>query len=227
LPVRSTYLLQLLPSRCCPKCQAQARQRWVEALLRDLLTTNYFHVVFTVPHELNPLALTGPTAFYDLLFAASSQAPLETAAEPQRMGAEISFLSILHTWGSNLMLHPHIRCVIPGGGLSPDHQCWVPTRHPLFLLPIPVLCLAFRKRFTDGLERRANRGPLALLFQVLAFPAPDCGCQKQQVLRPGACVPLFNRTRPGSFPLGRRRKWISHTPPKPRTIHASFRTAGR
>jgi Transposase zinc-binding domain len=101
-------------SRCCPKCQSQARQRWVEALQCDLLNTNYFHVVFTVPHELSPLSLTSPTAFYDLLFAAGSQALLEVAADPQRMGAEIGFLSILHTWGSNL-----------------------------FLLPIPVLRLAY------------------------------------------------------------------------------------
>jgi hypothetical protein len=101
-------------SRCCPKGQAQARQRWVEALQCDLLNTNYFHVVFTVPHELSPLSLTSQTAFYDLLFAASSQALLEVAADPQRMGAEIGFLSILHTWGSNL-----------------------------FLLPIPVLRLAY------------------------------------------------------------------------------------
>jgi hypothetical protein len=156
-------------SRCCPKCQAQARQRWVEAQLRDLLNTNYFHVVFTVPHELNPLALTSPTAFYDLLFAASSQALLEVAADPQRMGAQIGFLSILHTWGSNLLLHPHIHCVVPGGGLSPDHQRWIPTPHPLFLLPIPVLRLAFRKKFTDGLEHLYNKQLLNCAGPAAAF----------------------------------------------------------
>jgi len=156
-------------SRCCPKCQAQARQRWVEAQQRDLLTTNYFHVVFTVPHELNPLALTSPAAFYDLLFAASSQTLLEVAADPQRMGAEIGFLSILHTWGSNLLLHPHIHCVVPAGGLSADRQRWVATRHPLFLLPIPVLRRVFRDKFLEGLQRLYNKEQLNCRGPAAAF----------------------------------------------------------
>ena len=94
-------------SRCCPKCQAQARRRWLDTQQRDLLNTNYFHVVFTLPHELNPLALTSPRPFLDLLFEASSQTLLEVAADPGRLGAEIGFLSILHTWSSNLLGHPH------------------------------------------------------------------------------------------------------------------------
>jgi hypothetical protein len=167
----STKLLSPIThaGRSCPKCQAQARQRWVEAQQRDLLNTNYFHFVFTVPHELNPLALTSPTAFYDLLFAASSQTLLEGATDPQRMGAQIGFLSILHTWGSNLLLHPHIHCVVPGGGLSPDHQRWIPTRHPLILLPIPVLRLAFRNKFTDGLEHLYNKQLLNCAGPAAAF----------------------------------------------------------
>jgi len=94
-------------SRSCPKCQAQARKRWLEAQRQDLLNTNYFHVVFTVPHELNLLALTSRRPFLDLLFDASSQTLLEVARDPKRLGAEIGFLSILHTWSSNLLLHPH------------------------------------------------------------------------------------------------------------------------
>jgi hypothetical protein len=94
-------------SRCCPKCQAQARRRWLQIQQRDLLNTNYFHVVFTLPHELNPLALTSRTPLLNLLFDASSQTLLEVAADPKRLGAEIGFLSILHTWGSNLLPHPH------------------------------------------------------------------------------------------------------------------------
>jgi len=154
-------------SRCCPKCQAQERQRWLQAQQRDLLNTSYFHVVFTVPHELNPLALTTPRPFLDLLFEASSQTLLEVAADPLRLGAEIGFLSILHTWSSNLLPHYHIHCVVPGGGLSPDHQRWISTTHPLFLLPIPVLRTVFRKKFLDGLRQlyRKNlldcRGPAA------------------------------------------------------------------
>ena len=87
-------------SRCCPKCQAQARRRWLQTQQRDLVNTNYFHVVFTLPHELNPLALTSRRPLLDLLFDASSQTLLEVAADPKRLGAEIGFLSILHTWGS-------------------------------------------------------------------------------------------------------------------------------
>jgi hypothetical protein len=140
-------------SRCCPKCQAQARQRWLQAQQRDLLNANYFHVVFTVPHELNPLVLTSPRPFLDLLFEASSQTLLEVAADPKRLGAEIGFLSILHTWSSNLLGHYHIHCVVPAGGLSADHQRWIHTSHPLFLLPIPVLRTVFRKKFVTGLRQ--------------------------------------------------------------------------
>jgi hypothetical protein len=154
-------------SRCCPKCQAQERKRWLEAQQRDLLNTNYFHVVFTLPHELNPLALTTPKPFFDLLFEASSQTLLEVAADPERLGAEIGFLSILHTWSSNLLSHYHIHCVVPAGGLSADHRRWIHTSHPLFLLPIPVLRTVFRNKFLDGLRHLYRkdlldcRGPAA------------------------------------------------------------------
>jgi hypothetical protein len=154
-------------SRCCPKCQAQARGRWLQAQQRDLLNTNYFHVVFTLPHELNPLALTSPRPFLDLLFQASSRTLLEVASDPQRLGAQIGFLSILHTWSSNLLGHYHIHCVVPAGGLSADHKTWIHTSHPLFLLPIPTLRTVFREKFLAGLRLlyRKNildcRGPAA------------------------------------------------------------------
>ena len=147
-------------SRCCPKCQAQARRRWLQIQQRDLLNTNYFHVVFTLPHELNPLALTSPKPLLDLLFDASSQTLLEVAADPKRLGAEIGFLSILHTWGSNLLPHYHVHCVVPAGGLSPDHQGWVHTSHPLFLLPVPVLRKVFREKFLSALRQLYRRGLL-------------------------------------------------------------------
>jgi Putative transposase/Transposase zinc-binding domain len=159
-------------SRCCPKCQAQARQRWVEAQQRDLLNTNYFHVVFTVPHELNPLALTTPRRFFDLLFEASSQTLLEVASDPKRLRAEIGFLAILHTWSSNLLPHYHIHCVVPAGGLSPDHQRWIHTSHPLFLLPIPVLKTVFRKKFLDGLRQLHGKGLLDCRGPAAAFGDP-------------------------------------------------------
>ncbi len=166
-------------NRHCPKCQAQARERWLEARQQELLDTGYFHVVFTVPHELNPLALTNPALFYDLLFSATAQTLLEVAANPQRLGAEIGFLSILHTWGQNLLLHPHIHCVIPAGGLAPGHKRWIGTQHR-FLLPIPVLRKVFRGKFTAGLKRLYRKGRLDCSGPAAAFQQP---MQFAQLLR--------------------------------------------
>jgi len=159
-------------SRCCPKCQAQARRRWLQVQQRDLVNTNYFHVVFTLPHELNPLALTSRTPLLNLLFDASSQTLLEVAADPKRLGAEIGFLSILHTWGSNLLPHYHIHAVVPGGGLSADHQHWIHTRHPMFLLPVPVLRTVFRKKFLAGLCHLYRKGLLKLGGSAAALGDP-------------------------------------------------------
>jgi hypothetical protein len=139
-------------NRHCPKCQERARQDWITAREREVLATSYFHVVFTVPHELNVLALVNPRSFYDLLFAASAQTLLEVAADPRHLGAAIGAISILHTWGQNLLLHPHIHCVIPSGGLSPDHTHWVHPRYPFFL-PVKVLSRVFRGKFCAGLKR--------------------------------------------------------------------------
>jgi hypothetical protein len=126
------------------------------------LNTNYFHVVFTLPHELNPLALTSRRPLLEVLFDASSQTLLEVAADPKRLGAEIGFLSILHSWGSNLMPHYHIHAVVPGGGLSADHKRWISTSHPMFLLPVPVLRTVFRNKFLVGLRQLYRKGRLNL-----------------------------------------------------------------
>lgn len=161
-------------NRHCPKCQAQARERWLEARERELLATTYFHVVFTVPHELNVLALENQRRFYDLLFTASTQTLLEIASDPKHLGAEIGVIGILHTWGQNLLLHPHIHCVVPGGGLSPDHRAWVHPRYPFFL-PVKVLSRVFRGKFLAGLKRlhRRNKlqcaGPAAALADQQQF----------------------------------------------------------
>ena len=146
-------------NRHCPKCQTQARQRWLAAREQEVLPTAYFHVVFSVPHELNVLALENPHCFYDLLFAAASATLLEVAANPKRLGAEIGILAILHTWGQNLLLHPHIHCLVPAGGLAPDHSHWLPARSNFFL-PIPVLRKVFRGKFVAGLKRLRQRGKL-------------------------------------------------------------------
>src|SRR5256712_1731330 len=146
-------------NRHCPKCQAQARERWLAARERELLATSYFHVVFTVPHELNVLALENPRLFYDLLFAASAQTLLEIAADPKHLGAEIGVIGILHTWGQKLLLHHHIHCVIPAGGLSPDHQRWIRPRYPFFL-PVKVLSRVFLCKFLAALKRLHHRHQL-------------------------------------------------------------------
>ena len=166
-------------NRHCPKCQAQLRQRWLAARERELLATSYFHVVFTVPHELNVLALENPRLFYDLLFSASAQTVLEVAADPKHLGAGIGLISILHTWGQNLLLHPHVHCAIPAGGLSPDHQRWVHPRHPFFL-PVKVLGRVFRGKFCAGLKRLYRSHRLHC-----AGPASALGVPKQfnQLLR--------------------------------------------
>jgi len=158
-------------NRHCPKGQAQARERWLAARERELLDTSYFHVVFTVPHELNVLALENPRQFYDLLFTASTQTLLAIASHAKHLGAQIGGIAILHTWGQNLLLHPHIHCVIPAGGLSPDHRRWVRPRYPFFL-PVKVLSRVFRGKLLAGLKRlhRRNELPCAGPAATLADP---------------------------------------------------------
>jgi predicted Zn-ribbon and HTH transcriptional regulator len=162
-------------NRHCPKCQAQARERWLAAREQELLDTPYFHVVFTVPHELNLLAQDNPRQFYHLLFTATAATLLEIAADPKHLGAEIGILGILHTWGQNLLAHPHIHCVIPAGGIARDHTRWVHPRSPGFFLPIHVLRRVFRGKFLAGLKRLYRRkqlrcaGPSAALADEKQF----------------------------------------------------------
>jgi Putative transposase. len=119
----------------------------------------YVHVVFTIPHELSWLALQNKKVVYDLLFRASSRTLLQIAADPKHLGAEIGFLSVLHTWGQNLQAHPHVHCVIPSGGLSADHSRWVHPCYPFFL-PVKVLSRVFRGKFIAGLKRAFRLGKL-------------------------------------------------------------------
>jgi hypothetical protein len=161
-------------NRHCPKCQTQARERWIAARQQELLTTVYFHVVFTVPHELNVLALDNQRRFYDLLFNASAATLLEVAANPEHLGAEVGIISTLHTWGQNLKLHPHVHCVVPAGGISPDRTRWVHSR-ATYLLPEKVLKRVFRGKFIAGLKRLYRRkqlqcaGPAAVLADPKQF----------------------------------------------------------
>lgn len=139
-------------NRHCPKCQNGARDKWVAARQNDLLAVAYVHVVFTVPQQLSQLVLQNKKLLYDLLFRASAETLLEVARDPKHLGAEIGFLSVLHTWGQNLLHHPHIHCVIPAGGLTPDHNRWVHPRYQFFL-PVGVLSKVFRGKFVAGLKQ--------------------------------------------------------------------------
>ena len=162
-------------NRHCPKCQTNAREKWLDARSQELLDVPYAHVVFTLPHELAPLAFHNKKIVYGLLFRASAATLLEIAADPKHLGADIGFLSVLQTWGQNLLHHPHVHCVVPSGGLSPDHQQWVHPSCSSFFLPVKVLSRVFRGKFVDGLKRAFHRGnlvfpgPLRPLVQEKAF----------------------------------------------------------
>src|SRR5450755_1323346 len=146
-------------NRHCPKCQAGARDRWLAARRQELLPTRYVHVVFTLPRHLAPLVLQNKKVLYGLLFRTSAETLLEVAHDPQHLGAEIGFFSVLHTWCQKLNLHPHVHCVVPAGGLSPDHTRWVRSRDNYFL-PKGVLRKIFRGKFVGALKQAFQNGQL-------------------------------------------------------------------
>ncbi len=155
-------------NRHCPKCQGSACARWMADRADELLPVEYFHVVFTLPDTFNQLALSNPRVVYDVLFSAAAQSLLEVAANPRHLGARIGFISILHTWGQNLSLHPHVHCVVPGGGLSQDGSRWIACR-PGFFLPVRVLSRVFRGKFIDLLRRAHKSGKLSGIDRDDAF----------------------------------------------------------
>ena len=157
--------------RHCPKCQARKRAEWLDARLERLLPVEYFHVVFTVPADLHPLMLHHPKRLYDLLFRAASQSLLTLAADPKRLGAQIGVTAILHTWGQNLSFHPHLHCVVTGGGLSQDGSRWLATR-PGYLFPVKVVGRLFRGKFLAGLREAYQAGQLSLGGSVAALAQP-------------------------------------------------------
>lgn len=146
-------------NRHCGKCQTNARDKWLADRETELLPVPYVHVVFTLPHELSSLALANKRILYDLLFRASADTLLKIAADPKHLGVDIGFMSVLHTWGQNVLHHPHVHCVIPAGGLSLDHQRWIHPRYAFFL-PVKVLSRVFRGKFTAGLKRAFRKGQL-------------------------------------------------------------------
>ena len=156
-------------NRHCPKCQATAAAQWMEARGAELLPVPYYHVVFTLPATLGPIALQNPREVYGLLFRAAAETLQQIAADPNHLGAEIGFLAVLHTWGQALQHHPHVHCVIPGGGLAPDGSRWISCR-PGFFLPVRVLSRVFRGKFLAMLGNAFERGRLSFhgKLEVLA-----------------------------------------------------------
>jgi hypothetical protein len=153
-------------NRHCPKCQSLARAQWIEHRQSELLNCQYFHVVFTLPEDIAAIAYQNKAVVYNLLFQATAETLRSIGADPKHLGGDIGFFAILHTWGQNLMHHPHLHCVVPGGGLSADKQRWIACRRDFFL-PVRVLSRFFRRRFLEMLEHAFYAGELHF-FSALA-----------------------------------------------------------
>ena len=157
-----------------------ARAKWLKQRETELLPVDYFHVVFTLPQQIGGLALQNAEEIYRILFRAASETLLTIAADPKHLGAAIGFLAVLHTWGQNLHLHPHLHCVVPGGGISPDGLRWIRCRHSFFL-PVRVLSCLFKKKFLIYLTKSFHLGKLKFHGQMadLAKPAAfEALCQQ-------------------------------------------------
>jgi hypothetical protein len=165
------FLFNSCRNRNCPKCQASVRAQWLADRETELLPVEYFHVVFTVPPQIASMALQNARTIYGIFFRAVSETLLTIAADPKRLGAAIGFLAVLHTWGQNLHVHPHIHCVVPGGGLSPDQSRWISCRKSFFL-PVKVLSRFFRKRFLIHLCRAFQQGKLQFRGSLESLSEP-------------------------------------------------------
>jgi hypothetical protein len=146
-------------NRHCPKCQSLTRAQWLADRQAEIIPAEYFHVVFTLPEPIAAIAYQNKATVYDMLFHATADTLRTLAADPKHLGAEIGFIAILHTWGQNLQHHPHLHCVVPGGGLSADGERWVSCR-PGFFLPVRVLSRLFRRLFLAQLQAAFNIGLL-------------------------------------------------------------------
>ena len=158
-------------NRHCPKCQRVATERWLSARRREVLPIPYFHVVFTLPHALNPLAQSHPRLIYRLLFHAAASTLTRFGRDPRHLGGDLGVTAVLHTWGQTLTQHVHVHCVVTGGALAPAGARWIPAR-PSFLFPVRALAKVFRGRFLAGLQRAFDRGQLHLTGSLAALPEP-------------------------------------------------------
>ena len=153
-------------NRHCPKCQGQAAKAWLAERQADLLPVPYFHVVFTLPGPITTIAFQNKAVVYDLLFKAAAETLATIAADPKHLGARIGLIAVLHTWGSALTHHPHVHCIVPGGGLSADGTRWIACRKGFFL-PVRVLSRLFRRRFLEKLMAAHARGRLSFFGDLV------------------------------------------------------------
>jgi len=148
-------------NRHCPKCQALSQAAWIDKRMAYVLPTHYFHVVFTLPHELVALALRNRKTIFNLLFSAAARTLLELGQDEQRLGAQLGVTAVLHTWTRDLRFHPHVHCIVTGGGLAPEGDRWI-SSPPNYLFPVRVMSDLFRGKFLDGLARAYERGEFDL-----------------------------------------------------------------
>lgn len=186
-------------NRHCPTCGGAARARWLDRLLEDVLPVTYFHLVFTLPHELSSLALGNRRQLYGLLFRTAWEALQELAADPRHLGAQVGAVMVLHTWGQNLEHHPHVHCVATGGGLAADAARWVSTRSERFFLPVVALSRLFRGKFLAGLKQLYRRGELKLTTTLQSL------ADARQFER--WLTPLHEK------------EWVVHIQPPPQSCH--------
>ena len=169
-------------NRHCTKCQSLARARWLEERRAELLPIEYFHVVFTLPEPIAAIALQNKRVVYNLLFRVTAETLRTITADPKHLGAEIGFIAVLHTWGQTLSHHPHLHCIVPGGGPSPGQQQWVACR-PGFFLPVRVLSRLFRRRFLEALQQAFKAGELEFFSTLESLRDPQAFARHLAPLR--------------------------------------------
>ena len=184
-------------NRHCPKCQASAAHRWLEARQADLLPVEYYHVVFTLPAAISAIAWYNKAVLYGLLFDVAAETLRTIAADPKHLGAQIGATLVLHTWGSALTHYPHVHGIVPGGGLSPDGERWVACRAGFFL-PVRVLSRLFRRRFLEELTHAHRRGQLRFFGEYAGLADPTAFAQWLAPLR--TCEWVVYAKRPFAGP---------------------------
>ncbi len=169
---RTVMLWNSCRDRHCPTCQKRETAEWVRSRLARLLPTHYFHPVFTVPHELNPLIYSNKKTCYDILFKAASETLKQIARDEKHLGSDVGLTAVLHTWSRILTFHIHLHCIVTGGGLSPDGSKWIASRKDFFL-PVRVLSEVFRGKFMDYLSRAYHDGELVFMGSSASLADPD------------------------------------------------------